>query len=169
MKHIRVRSLGALAVAAGMLLFGTSASFAQCMAGGQGMGSAGTGMMGGPRMMGMGQTGTGTASAGASMMSLQQAMQMAQTVQQMRAMQFEQMRMLQAQRNRQAAQQPRNRRASNRQIANANVNPNQPAINSTQETEPNVTANPDAALPSTKNKATARSQRNRRVASNRND
>jgi hypothetical protein len=121
MQHVRARSFKVVAIAGGILLLGTSASFAQCMAGGGAIGSAGAGMMGGPRMMGMG---TGAASAGASMMSLQQAMQAAQMVQQMQAMQMERMRMIQAQRNRQAAGQPRSQRNRSRQATSARANRN---------------------------------------------
>lgn len=169
MKHKSARSLRVMVLATGLVLLGTSASFAQCMAGGQGMASAGPGMMGGPRMMGMGATGTGTASAGASMMSLQQAMQMAQMVQHMRNMQIERLRMIETQRNRQAAQQPRNRRAGSRQVARAGgtAGAKEVAANIPQDNEENLGANPSSQPQPANGPAKAKSLRNRQTARSR--
>jgi hypothetical protein len=151
MQRVSTRNWKLWTMAAGLVLLGTSASFAQCMGGPRGMAGGGTGMMGGPRMMGMGST--GTASAGQSMMSLQQAMQMAQTVQQMRAMQIERMRMIAAQRNRQAARQPRSGRTTNRQLAAVAPQENPQGL----QVNANLPPKPHAA------NGTTRNSRNRRA------
>jgi hypothetical protein len=157
MQRVGTRNWKVLAMAFGLVFLSTSASFAQCMGGPRmmGMGSTGTGMMGGPRMMGMGSTGTAT--AGQSMMSLQQAMQMAQVAQQMRAMQIERLRMMQAQRNRQAARQPRSGRTANRQLA----------ANAPQENTQGFQANANSAPKAQATNGTAPTSRNRRANANR--